>query len=407
MDRPITYGLFLRHTSLATSLWLSVIAQALITGALMFYLISKFLEPSLKREVFFIVTIFVLCLCSSLPWIASMLLADSFSAISLLVFVILLLFSPTKKWQISLFCILYWVSTAMHLTHASSHLIVIVFIGFMKIWGATFFQRIAWKKWLFICTMVVLNFVFLPLLHLSFGAGFVNARAGHVFITGKMVESGAMKAYLDANCVNNNYNLCQFKDSLPKSAPDFIWQKNSPFYKLGEWNGNVEEYKKINYEILATPKFLNIYVKSYWLTFKNQITAHDIGEELLVYGAESPPGWSIHDRFKNEYSNFLHAKQALNTWPSVFKPLNKFINSVFWMAVIYLVFVIVTKQVNSLLIVLIQVTGLIYISNILVVCIASSGCRYNTRMDWVLIFLALLSLLLQIKPTKIKHTVQG
>ncbi len=391
MDRPIAYGLFIRHSSLAASLWFTIIAQALLTSALLFFIVTKFIAEPKPRAVFFVGSVFILSFFSSLSWVVAMLLADVFTAISILLLAIILLFTPAKKWLLVLLVPVYWFATATHLTHAPTHVFVLLVLGLFKLVLPSVFSAINWRKWCLGFAMVLANFLVLPLLHFNYQAGFVNARAGHVFLSARMVESGAMKTYLDDACATHPYNLCAYKDSLPKMAPDFIWQAKSPFQKLGAWEGNADEYKKINQEILCTPKYLWVYLKFYWQVVSTQITAHKVGEEVLPFGAESPPGWEIKTHFVEEQSAFLNAKQAKDTWPNFFHVLNISLSYIFAFSVLASLYFLWVDREKSSMFLLLLVVFLAYFGNLLVVCIASSGCRYNTRLDWLLLFVVLLT----------------
>ena len=55
------------------------------------------------------------------------------------------------------------------------------------------------------------------------GNGFVSARASHVFLMGKLAESGVLKTYLEKACPTRQYKICQYKDNIPPVAWEFVW----------------------------------------------------------------------------------------------------------------------------------------------------------------------------------------
>jgi hypothetical protein len=209
LDRPITYGLFLRHASLAHSLWFVVLAQSIIVSSLLWALFAHFLGPIKHAAIWFLAIVFGLNLISSLPWISGMLMADIFTPISFLLLYILMFQTPTKKWLFVFVAVAYLFTTATHLTHAPAHLALLVGIVFFKLIIPQFLQAISWLKWLLAFALVLLNFIFLPALHYSHNAGWVSSRSGHLFLTARFIESGAVKAYLDENCVDETAFLCQ------------------------------------------------------------------------------------------------------------------------------------------------------------------------------------------------------
>ncbi|MDP3929784.1 MAG: hypothetical protein Q8R57_12235, partial [Bacteroidota bacterium] len=107
LDRPITYGLFLRHASLAHSLWFVVLAQSIIVSALLWVVFTHFLGSGKRAAIWFLALVFGLNLISSLPWISGMLMADIFTPISFLLLYILMFQTPTKKWLLVFVALAY------------------------------------------------------------------------------------------------------------------------------------------------------------------------------------------------------------------------------------------------------------------------------------------------------------
>jgi len=393
LDRPITYGLFLRHASLAHSLWFVVLAQSIIVSALLWVVFTHFLGSGKRAAFWFLALVFGLNLLSSLPWISGMLMADIFTPISFLLLYILMFQTPTKKWLLVFIALAYLFTTATHLTHAPAHLALLLGIAFFKLIIPKFLQAISWLKWSLGFALVLLNFVFLPALHYTHDAGWVSSRSGHLFLTARFVESGAVKAYLDENCADKTAFLCQYKDSLPNNGSDFLWLPESILYKTGGWAENTDGYKEINQQILRSPAYFNIYFFHTLKVLQFHLFAHNIGEELIPLGLNSPPGWETEAHFKNELPQLLGSKQTANYWQGKLNGLNQILFIVWVIAILICFYFLLSRQLANPIRIFILCIFLVYLGNFIAVCIASSGSRYNARLDWLFVFIAALSFL--------------
>lgn len=401
-DRPITYGLFLRHASLAHSLWFVIAAQALLLSSLLFAVAKKLIGHLRHFHAWFLLIIFGLNLVSSLPWISSMLLTDVFAPTSFLLLYILLFQTPSSKWLQALLAITYLYSASTHLTHLPTHLAILAGIGFFKAVKWRLLSGVSWLKWSLILVLIVSNLVWIPAIHYAHKGGWVISKNGHLFMTARFIESNAVKAYLDDHCANENFFLCSYKDSLPNNGSDFLWLPESILYKTGGWNAHSQEYKSLNKAILTNPTYLKIYLEHFWKVFTFHILAHKVGEELIPLGLNSPPGWEAEAHFKEELPQLLSAKQAQDYWHGKLSGLNQILfYSFFGSAILLLIFLFLPSipNTNKLFILCLF---LMYLGNLLSVCIASSGSRYNTRVDWLFVFMAFLSIIATWREMKAK-----
>lgn len=71
------------------------------------------------------------------------------------------------------------------------------------------------------------------------------SRSGPVFMTARMIEDGVAKRVLDDTCPGSRFILCRFKDHLPATADDYLWEANSPFNELGRFRGSAKESQAI------------------------------------------------------------------------------------------------------------------------------------------------------------------
>jgi hypothetical protein len=65
---------------------------------------------------------------------------------------------------------------------------------------------------------------------------FTATPSGDVFLFARLTESGFVGKVLAAECPRADWLLCNFKNTLPPTADDFLWVDDSPFYKIGGWD---------------------------------------------------------------------------------------------------------------------------------------------------------------------------
>lgn len=391
-DRPISYGLFLRHSSLATSLWFTVLTQALLLSVFVYRLFCKIWSEPKTRWWAFLLGMMVLIVSSSASYFASMLLADISCSLSLFLLFFLLFDSPKNKWFFALLLVGYLFLSSMHLANVYGHLVVVFGVGILKLLRRDFLMTLAWRKWVIGSAIVLLNFLFLPTLHSYYGGGFVATKNGHLFISARNIESGAMKMVLDDKCGSEEFALCAYKDSLPNNGSDFLWLPESVLYKIGGWNEHADEYKKLNGYVFSEPKYLMQFLKHYYRVASFHFFEHKIGEELIPLGLQSPPGWEIESNFKEELPRFLNAKQAQDFYGGKFEGINIWISWVLIFSLIVILAELLFGQSNFYLVAFTWLSIFMYVGNFFAVCVASSGSRYNSRLDWLLVLVAILTL---------------
>lgn len=76
----------------------------------------------------------------------------------------------------------------------------------------------------------------MPALTVPLAGSFSFTPGGPVFIFGRLVQDGIVGRYLDIHCPVPELRFCAYRDTLPKSADEFIWGSGSPFWALGGWH---------------------------------------------------------------------------------------------------------------------------------------------------------------------------
>lgn len=275
-DRPITYGLFLRLSSLnGFSLWPAIVIQALILSWLVHMITCRYFKVS---GVAFIGLIGFLTAFTSAGWVASQLMPDIFTAILLLSLILLALDAAKGAHRVGLYMV-FFLACCMHLSHLTyaGCLLVLLLAG----------HRIARSQGRTgprtrpILIMLLLT----GLSILTMGSALSKSRS--IFFMGAMVEHGILKAYLDAHCPGD-LALCSLKDSLPHRAYDFVWGPQSPVERLGGWKVVQPEFSRVIKETLTEPKYLSLHVKGAATGTVQQLQRFRIGDGWGAFRSSTP-----------------------------------------------------------------------------------------------------------------------
>lgn len=253
IDRPVFYGIFMRIVSLQASLWLVILVQGLLLSYLLFETFAMFYADA-KRNLYFIVSVAILTATTGISQNTSLLLPDIFTPIGMLCLINLLLNNKLSFWRkviISLILI------SCMLFHFSNMLVIFSLLILLWLyWLFKFLKRhtIQLKRnRLLTCSVLALSVLIIaPTGNYIFGKKFIMSDGAHVFIMNHLVETGILEQYLDNECAQKNYKMCQYKDGIDT---DFIWHNNGVLAKMGGWDGSRDEFNKIIFDILTTPKY--------------------------------------------------------------------------------------------------------------------------------------------------------
>jgi hypothetical protein len=388
-DRPVFYGLFLKHSSLGLSFWLSIFLQALLSCFALWQLIQQLSSHISKNKIteFFI---FTFCLVfSSLPYYSSILLSD-FALAPALIFLFLFYYEKSEsKSRLYAFSIL--LLSLFHLSLLMTLFLMMILCWFLYLTKIVKFQFLKIKQ---------ITFIILGSFILLIGTNYwVSKKAqitpsGHLFLTAKFIEKGLYKKVLEDNCQKMNWVICKYKDSLPVYGSDFLWLENSILYKMGGWNSNVEEYKTINSKIINPGKYTLDLAQVGLTGFKKQILMNQFGGEILNnYNIESPPGQAIHQFMKHEIGAYAGSKQnngLLNKkWLFIWNEISYYCLCLMLISSILQLLFYKHNPVLSNYILLI-ISYLIF-QDIFIGTFSIEDARYNSRILWLFIPAGLLS----------------
>ena len=377
LDRPVFYGLFLRVArSLWVSNWTAVLAQCLVISFLLHTLLRqlKVRWPN--------VIIIMLCLLTSLPWLAGQLMPDIFTS-CLAIALYLLVFYHAQLRRLTLLSTFACAVFAV-MVH-QSHLFIALGTMLFYSWRG---RKVALAV---VATAMLLSIV----INAALGAGYFVIRNGQNFVAARMVHDGLVSQLLADRCAEKNYVLCPYQDSLRNLRGDqYLWGQNSPFAKIGGWQAEASPTLTVIFDSLRFhPKDNLVAALS---SFTQQLVTFAVGDGLKAYPESASVVQNLELNAGGELGSFQLSRQQagrLAQDADSFAPLQI---GAFYLA---LAFLIATCRFGSL-----ASFVLVFFATNALLCAVLSGvaARYQSRVEWLVLLAALVQLgeMLSVVPHK-------
>lgn len=212
------------------------------------------------------------------------------------------------------------------------------------------------------------------------------SRSGAVFMTARMIEDGVVKRVLDDTCPGSHYVLCRYKDNLPATADDYLWESPSPFNKLGRFRGSAKESQSLMVEGF----------ERYPLLEAGQMLKNGARQFLMFRTGDgiAPQEWVLDTEFRNflphQMKAYSTARQQREEFSFVL--LNIVHVGLAALALFLLGWLVWSQRRNARAITLPAFILLALLGNALV-CGATSGPhdRYQGRIIWIAVFVVILT----------------
>lgn len=387
VDRPLTYGLFIRLFSLnGLSLWPVIFAQSFILSWLIFQLTCVLFAENQRLRAWVYLALMAVASISGAGWASCYLIPDIFTPIMLLSALLILLPSSGKGARTGNY-IIFFFAAAMHSSHIPFGLALFGVLLLLKgLYNKGFISLLRFRPLLILTGITLMSI-------LAMGSSL--AKSKHVFLMGAFIEQGIIKSYLDDHCASENYRLCAHKDALPEHAWEFIWQESSPLYEMGGWNETRDEFNEIIRATFLSPKYLLLHVTASIKATAKQL----ISFEALDYKGVAPNSELLEQRVEKyvprDISRYVSSKQNLGLLAG-YKWLNQVQMILVVMSLLTLMLLFSYSPVlrmNHLLL----LSGLILLLGLLInawVCgtFANPIMRLGNRMIWLIPAYAMLVL---------------
>ena len=244
LGRSALYGLFL-YAGIPFAFWPNVVVQA----AMIVWLVVLSLRTLGRghRPWLALGITAALTVGTSLPWLTGLLLPDVLFPVAVLA-LYLLAFRADRlaTWERVVLACMIAFAIASHMAAAGLCAAMIAALYLL-----TRIERLALPKprLTFAACSVAAGIALCPISNWAITGSFALTPGGSSFLFGRLVEDGIVARYLDERCPDAALRLCAYKASLPDEADDWLWDPDSPFRKLGGWQGLEGEQREI---ILAT-----------------------------------------------------------------------------------------------------------------------------------------------------------
>lgn len=344
-DRPKTYGLFIRHISLAEVTWLVVLAQSTIVSALI-YLCIKYFAPKINRIPTHFILIAFLTFFTGVSVVTGFLMPDIFTPIVLLAMALLLIAPVSGRRDWFFIGLFLWLGLVVHISHLVIMLGVLTFFTLVSFWKKKYGFE---KRRLVMCWAIFgISMLSVPSIHYMTEKEFVFSKGSHLFIMNHLVEIGVIDAFLEDRCPTADYTLCDFQGKIPT---DFLWDyQNSPPQIVWKgkdiWKESKEEYNTIIKEIITTPAYLKIVIYKSVIYTTKQFFSFNVGT-VSPKRKGTVPYSAISSRYKYETrEQELAFQQRRNNWLR-FDSLNTRQTFLFFMSLCFYVVVFYVPKVRE------------------------------------------------------------
>lgn len=295
IDRLVTYGLFVRATSLwEWSLWGPVFAQCLLLGILLLRYIREF-SPRLTHPAGRLALLVLAVWATGASWFSSQLMPDIFTAIGMLALGLVLLGRCRSGWEMGWWLVVAFGAELCHSSNLLSFNLLVLAMGVIA-WRAPVPgpTRLRPRRWALTLAVTMAGWLALPTLHAALGGGFTIVRASPAFLIARLSESGVLERFLDHECSGpTNYSLCKYRDKLPEDAMGFMWGTNTPMQLAGGMEATRDEYRTIIGRILRSPRYYPALAWTAAQATLRQLTHVGLGDGLGQYRENTAPFWPM------------------------------------------------------------------------------------------------------------------
>lgn len=305
-DRTVFYGLFLRHMSLGVSPWLVIVAQGVLVAWTMYGVMGIFMDDRKRRSIFLPMVI-LLTLGTGISYNVSILIPDIFTGMGILAFLFILLRRNASTVSLALAVLIMVYAMMAHLSNLALQLVLMLMV--LLYTGVRWFRKqslpFTRNRILLALSTVVSALVLVPVLQNALGDKFQYSGIGHVMAVNKLMEVGILETFLDNECGDGRYKMCEFKDEF---GHDFLWDPQSPLYKTGGWAANRDEFEKLLADVYSRPELLSILLRKSIEYTVVQFFSFDV-ERPQQYKQGSSPHHRISERFPDTIREYQRSLQ--------------------------------------------------------------------------------------------------
>ena len=300
MGRSALYGAFLLAGA-PLHFWPNIVIQALLMAWLIVLVLRAhgFATPMLALGI-----AIVLALTTSLPWFASQLMPDVLFPAGVLAIYLLMFHATTLRIsQRAALVILIVFAVASHMALLGLALGLVLVLFLLR---TVPIIRIPPVRAGLPTLALALGLLAAPLSNLAITGTFSFTPGGASFFFNRLVEDGIVTRYLDKKCPDPTLRICAYRADISTGYDDWLWKNDTPFWKLGGWQGYSDEQRRIILATLASDPVAH-------LTTALRATVLQFGsfetEVAVLAGENGYTIGTIRDRLPSLYPALMAARQ--------------------------------------------------------------------------------------------------
>jgi hypothetical protein len=403
VSRPITYCLFVRYVSQIYSLWVVVIAQALMTYWIIWMAVNTLVKKQKIAWLTFI-SVAVLSTITGISYYVSQIMPDIFMPLALIGIFVMLVREKIPWHTLILLSLIIWLSLIVHLSNLPVLTAVFIVLLTFSMWIKKTFRIAYSRKVITILVVLVISWITNPALSSVYGEGFRISNSSGIVFFSRLLQAGAAQKYIHDKCdAEPEYYLCQQRDVIDSynSLEIFLWDtQNSFLYKHPCiekgwdvcWRERNEEFSTVNQAILAHPPALRIYINTVFKDFFLQLKTFQL-QTYVSFNTDSHMNYPLKAYYENDYLTFQLSRQFHTTL--VFGQQNTIIRYTTYISLLFLTGLIIAKrksfQFNSPFFLLLLAFFLSWLANAgLTSLFAVVANRFLGRFIWLLPFLVII-----------------
>lgn len=394
VDRPITYGLFIRLCSLdGWSLWTVVIAQSMLLAyAAGLALRSTGIHNAWLRSAIIGGT----ALLTGLPFVCGQIITDVFTPILVITLYLLLFVNDlSRKTRILLFG-LFLLAFATHMSHVSITVLLLALALLLR-WSMR-------RHTAGLPNLRTIGMILLLAIVGTLAMGVSLAKSKYSFYAAHMAETGVLQRYLEEHCATEQYRLCDRLGTIPRSADAFLWADDSPL-KIYESRQQMErELGRITMGTFREPALIWMQLRTALEASAQQLTRFAVGDGNGSFGK----GTLLHERIgafipseigafdSSRQMNGAGFRQAVDRW-------NQVLNIIMVISLLMLLLLWAFSRRSlvkhpHLLLMTVFLLGALAINTTVNASLVMVADRFGTKLAWLVPFLIITSAVASIAP---------
>jgi hypothetical protein len=300
------YSIFTKLTSLETSAWFIIVAQAVIVVYVL-YETCDYLAGGDRKIAgrYLVAVVCVLAALTSLPWLVSLLMPDVFAGVLFLSAFLLAFAGELRLTQKIVLAAILMISAGAHMSLLPIAVLFVAAVFVLRLAGRTADAVPSARSvlaWLLV-PIIIAGFS-TATLNRQMGLGFRLSPSRNAFLLARLFGDGLAADFLRENCPQRHFLSCRYLSDLPRTQGEFLfWHPLFPELLRGHRN---EMGEIVSGTILAYPvRFVTSSAKETLL----QLAALRTGDEIRSYGAKEWNTSVIPRVFPRDCKAFLNARQ--------------------------------------------------------------------------------------------------